>query len=76
MLTCLPSDVALITSLDDTATLDAYFSQFLVPAAQGSPAKDIKLLAPPDWSKVQKVEISHSFAVKEKEPAEEKAAVV
>lgn len=60
------ADVALITGLEDTAALDAYFSQFLLPAQSPSPASSLKLLSAPDWTKVEKVLVSHNFAVSER----------
>lgn len=55
--------VALITGLDDTDVLDAYFAQFMLPAKQGSPASAVQCVAAPDWSQVADQVVSHSHAV-------------
>jgi hypothetical protein len=60
------ADVGLITSLSSFSSLDAYFAQFLLPAAGGGfPASRIKKVAPPDWENVAKQSIAKTFAVEE-----------
>ncbi|GAA6022017.1 hypothetical protein JCM10207_002409 [Rhodosporidiobolus poonsookiae] len=58
--------VGLVTSLDDTSALDAYFAQFLLPAKNGGfPGSKVPKVLPPDWTNVARQEISKTLAVKE-----------
>ncbi|GJN93616.1 hypothetical protein Rhopal_006673-T1 [Rhodotorula paludigena] len=58
--------IGLITGLEDTDTLDAYFAQFMLPAKDGGfPGSKVPKVLPPDWSKVAKQEIAKTLAVEE-----------
>ncbi|GAA6033167.1 hypothetical protein JCM8097_002978 [Rhodosporidiobolus ruineniae] len=58
--------VGLVVSLEDTAALDAYFAQFLLPAKDGGfPGSRVPKVLPPDWDSVAKQEINRTLAVKE-----------
>ncbi|KAK4048986.1 hypothetical protein OIO90_005621 [Microbotryomycetes sp. JL221] len=59
--------VGMVTAIDDHASLDKYFAQFLVPAKQGSPASSLNWLRQPDWSKVATQKISSSLAVEDEQ---------
>jgi phenol 2-monooxygenase len=61
---CLRIDVGLIVGLEDHSLLDEYFASFMLPAKDGGYAgSKVEKVLPPDWSKVEKQEVSHNRAV-------------
>lgn len=58
------TDVGLVVGLEDFDALDDYFGGFMIPARDGGyPGDQVDKVAPPDWSKVERQEVSHSRAV-------------
>ncbi|GAA5961789.1 hypothetical protein JCM3765_004073 [Sporobolomyces pararoseus] len=56
--------VGLIVGLEDYSLLDDYFSSFMLPAKDGGyPGDKVEKVSSPDWSKVEKQQVSNCRAI-------------